>query len=96
MQGRLYDLQSLLPQQEIFILFPCALIHVKVAVELGPSYEVVIAGRPGAADTERLAGALRRSFQPNRVLLLSLLDGGGLRRRSRPAVFDKLLLFQHK
>ena len=59
-------------------LFPCALIHVKVAVELGPSYEVVIVGRPGAADTERLAGALRRSFQPNRVLLMRLLDGGGL------------------
>ncbi|MEA3337379.1 MAG: thioredoxin domain-containing protein [Chloroflexota bacterium] len=37
---------------------------------LGPSYEVVIAGVPGAADTEAMLTALRETFVPNKVVLL--------------------------
>ena len=37
---------------------------------IGPSYEVVIAGQPGAADTTRMLRALRGRFIPNKVVLL--------------------------
>ncbi len=37
---------------------------------VGPSYEVVIAGRPGAAGTTRMLQALRGRFIPNKVVLL--------------------------
>jgi uncharacterized protein YyaL (SSP411 family) len=52
--------------------YPSAYAHLLAGVDflLGPSYEVVIAGDPGAEDTSRLAGSLRRAFQPNKVLLL--------------------------
>jgi hypothetical protein len=36
---------------------------------LGPSFEVVVAGRRGAADTEAMLEALQRAFAPNAVLL---------------------------
>ncbi|MGH8004236.1 MAG: thioredoxin domain-containing protein [Limisphaerales bacterium] len=36
---------------------------------LGPSFEVVIAGRPEAADTRRMLAALRKPFLPNKVVL---------------------------
>jgi hypothetical protein len=35
----------------------------------GPSFEIVIVGRPGAADAEEMLDAVRRSFLPNRILL---------------------------
>lgn len=37
---------------------------------LGPAYEVVIAGKPDAADTRAMLGALNRGFHPNAVVLL--------------------------
>ncbi|MBN1305612.1 MAG: thioredoxin domain-containing protein [Anaerolineales bacterium] len=37
---------------------------------LGPSYEVVIAGEPTAADTQAMLAALRSGFNPNKVVLL--------------------------
>jgi uncharacterized protein YyaL (SSP411 family) len=36
---------------------------------LGPTYEVVIAGRPGAPDTVAMLTALRSVFTPNKVVL---------------------------
>lgn len=36
----------------------------------GPTYEVVIAGVPGAKDTRTMLGALRQRFIPNKVVLL--------------------------
>jgi uncharacterized protein YyaL (SSP411 family) len=38
---------------------------------LGPSYEVVIVGPPGADDTKVLLRALRKTYLPNKVVLLS-------------------------
>jgi uncharacterized protein YyaL (SSP411 family) len=38
---------------------------------LGPSYEVVIVGTPGADDTSEMLRALRRAYLPNKVVLLS-------------------------
>ncbi len=51
--------------------YPSGYAHLLSGLEflLGPSFEVVIAGLPGDAGTDRLAGALRRAFLPNRVLL---------------------------
>ena len=37
---------------------------------LGPSYEVVIAGKSDAKDTEEMLNALTRQFIPNKVVLL--------------------------
>jgi len=37
---------------------------------VGPSYEVVVAGQPGAADTTRMLRVLRGRFIPNKVVLL--------------------------
>jgi len=42
---------------------------------LGPAYEVVIAGRPEAPDTQEIARALRREYLPSRVLLLRPTGG---------------------
>jgi hypothetical protein len=36
---------------------------------LGPSYEIVIAGRPGAGDTERMLKALREVYAPNKIVI---------------------------
>ncbi len=36
---------------------------------LGPSFEVVVAGRPEAPDTRRMLAALRKPFLPNKVVL---------------------------
>jgi hypothetical protein len=51
---------------------PAGFTHLLSGLDflLGPSYEAVIAGGPGAADTACLAGALRRAFLPNTVMLL--------------------------
>jgi uncharacterized protein YyaL (SSP411 family) len=37
---------------------------------VGPSFEIVIAGAPDAADTETLLSALWQRFLPNKVVLL--------------------------
>jgi uncharacterized protein YyaL (SSP411 family) len=37
--------------------------------QIGPSFEVVLAGDPSASDTRSMAQALRRAFVPNKVVL---------------------------
>jgi len=48
--------------------------HTQFMMALGfliyPSYEIVVAGRPKADDTERILHALRKLFLPNAVVLL--------------------------
>lgn len=41
---------------------------------LGPSYEVVIAGMPGGANTTAMLQALRMPFLPNKSVLFVLAD----------------------
>ena len=41
----------------------------------GPSFEVVIVGKPGAEDTLNMLGALRKHFIPNKVVLFRLVGG---------------------
>jgi hypothetical protein len=41
---------------------------------IGPSYEVVVAGEPTSEDTKHLLDDLRRSFAPNKVLMLRTPD----------------------
>jgi hypothetical protein len=50
---------------------PSAHSQLMIAVDfgVGPSYEVVIVGEPGAADTEAMLAALRKEFVPNKVVL---------------------------
>ena len=43
---------------------------------IGPSYEVVVAGRPPADDTQRMLNALGRSFLPSAVVVLRPADDG--------------------
>ena len=51
---------------------PSAYSQLMVALEFlaGPQFEIVIAGKPGAKDTQEMLDAVRRAFLPNRVLLL--------------------------
>jgi len=51
---------------------PSAYSQLIVALEFlaGPQFEIVVAGKPGAQDTQAMLDAVRRSFLPNRVLLL--------------------------
>ncbi|HED64334.1 MAG TPA: thioredoxin domain-containing protein [Planctomycetes bacterium] len=51
---------------------PTAHTQLLAAVDfsLGPTFEVVIAGDPGAADTKALVRAFHARFAPNKVLLL--------------------------
>ena len=51
---------------------PSAYSQLMVALEFleGPSFEIVIAGKTGAQDTQAMLDAARRAFLPNRVLLL--------------------------
>jgi len=51
---------------------PIAYTQLMLAVDfaLGPSYEVVIAGKPGAEDTRMMLAALRAQFVPDKVVLL--------------------------
>ena len=37
---------------------------------LGPSYEVIVTGKPDAQDTRRMVEALQKEFIPNKVVLL--------------------------
>ncbi len=57
--------------------FPSAYTQMLVALEfaLGPSYEVVIAGRAEADDTQAMLRELRRVFIPDKVVLLRPVDG---------------------
>jgi len=50
---------------------PSAYSQLMVALEFlaGPQFEIVIAGKPGAKDTQGMLDAVRRAFLPNRVLL---------------------------
>ena len=50
---------------------PSAYSQLMVALEFlaGPQFEIVIAGKPGAKDTQEMLDAARRAFLPNRVLL---------------------------
>ncbi len=52
--------------------FPSAYTQMLTALEfaLATSYEVVIAGNPGAEDVKDLLRALRRPFLPNKVVIL--------------------------
>jgi len=56
--------------------FPSAYTQMLIALEfaLGPSYEVVIAGRAGADDTLAMLRELRRAFVPNKVVLMRPMD----------------------
>jgi len=56
--------------------FPSAFTQLLMAVEfgLGPSHEVVIAGRPGHEDTLRMLRELRRPFIPNKVVVFKAID----------------------
>jgi uncharacterized protein YyaL (SSP411 family) len=44
---------------------------------LGPSFEIVIAGRPESSDTRAMLDALRGRFVPNKVVLLRAADEAG-------------------
>ncbi|MCH7911286.1 MAG: hypothetical protein IIB38_16930 [Candidatus Hydrogenedentes bacterium] len=50
---------------------PSAYTQLLNAVDfgVGPSYEVVIAGKKGAEDTQSMLSVLRASFIPNKVVL---------------------------
>jgi uncharacterized protein YyaL (SSP411 family) len=50
---------------------PSAYTQLMLAVDfmVGPSYEVIIAGKSGAKDTKAMIGALRAHFVPNKVVL---------------------------
>jgi hypothetical protein len=51
---------------------PLAHSYLMTALDfaVGPSHEIVIAGEPGAEDTETLLRALRSEYLPNKVVLL--------------------------
>ncbi|MCI0628880.1 MAG: thioredoxin domain-containing protein, partial [Acidobacteria bacterium] len=56
---------------------PEAMPYLAAALDFsqGPQKQIVIAGAPGAADTEALLRLVRRRYLPNRILLLA--DGAG-------------------
>src|SRR5271157_19385 len=56
--------------------FPSAYTQMLVALEfaLGPSYEVVIAGRAGSDDTHAILRKLRQVFVPGKVVLLRPME----------------------
>jgi uncharacterized protein len=56
--------------------FPSAYTQMLIALEfaLGPSYEVVIAGKAGANDTLSMIRELRKVFVPGKVVLLRPMD----------------------
>jgi uncharacterized protein YyaL (SSP411 family) len=56
--------------------FPSAYTQMLLALEfaIGPSHEVVVAGRAGAQDTAEMLKVLRRPFLPNKVVLMRPQD----------------------
>ncbi|MFT5051639.1 MAG: hypothetical protein ACI8QZ_003059 [Chlamydiales bacterium] len=55
---------------------PASMTQMMLALnyQQGPSFEVVIAGTPGAEDTEAMLAKLRQSFLPNAVVVLRPTD----------------------
>ena len=55
---------------------PMAHAFVMTALDfvLGPTFEVVVSGQPGAADTRRMLAALDRPYVPNKVMVLRPSD----------------------
>jgi uncharacterized protein YyaL (SSP411 family) len=55
---------------------PMAHAFVMTALDfiLGPTFEVVVSGKPGAADTRRMLAALDRPYVPNKVMVLRPSD----------------------
>jgi uncharacterized protein YyaL (SSP411 family) len=55
---------------------PSAYTHFLLSIDfaLGPAYELVIAGNPGAKDTKEMIRAVRTHFIPNRVILFRNSD----------------------
>jgi len=53
------------------------LFLVALDLLLGPAFEVVIAGNPGASDTQALLSAVASHYQPNAVVLLHPEPQGG-------------------
>ena len=55
---------------------PSSFTQLLIALDfaLGPSYEVVIAGKTGAPDTKKMLEALNRRFLPNTVILFHPAD----------------------
>ena len=68
---RIFDLSS-----QTLERMPAAVPQMLVALRksLNPGAQAVVAGIPGAPDTEALLAGVRRGFHPDRVLLLA--DGG--------------------
>ncbi len=60
---------------------------VGLDLHLGPGHEVVIVGRPGAADTEGLLEALARAYRPRTAVLLKPLEAEARARLERLAPF---------
>ena len=56
---------------------PMAHAFVMTALDfiLGPTFEVVVAGQPGAADTRSMLAAIDRPYVPNKVVVLRPSDG---------------------
>ena len=57
--------------------YPPGYAHMMMALEyaFNPNYEVVISGRPEAADTKAMLEALRRTFIPGKVVILRPAEG---------------------
>jgi len=70
--------------------FPSAFTQLLTAVDFGsgPSFEVVLAGDPEAADTKAMLGALRSMYLPRKVVLLRP-DGEKTPRIDRLAPFTQ-------
>ena len=48
---------------------------VSVDYAIGPSYEVVIAGDPGSADTKEIISTIHATYLPNKVLIFKRING---------------------
>ncbi len=64
--------------------FPSAYTQMLCAIDfaLGPTYEIVIAGRPGAEDTQKIIRTIQKEFIPNTVVLFVSTD------IDNPAIFQ--------
>lgn len=74
----------------------CTFCLTAVDFSLGPSYEIVISGKSGAPDTIEMISALRKSFIPNKAIILrptedlsSSIDSLSEFVRGYPAVNDR-------
>jgi uncharacterized protein YyaL (SSP411 family) len=64
--------------------YPSAYTQMLCAIDfaLGPSYEIVIAGPPGAEDTQKIVRTIQEEFVPNTVVLFVPTD------KDNPAIFQ--------